>query len=132
MALFSIKINIFLPLEKMETVPKIEPIGTIRKNDLFQKKVIYFTFTLHKTSKIEQIKPHFFLSYAAPKWHSLQRKRVKYFLGLKNLEKNVQGRIARSSNMFWNPQNMSEVRQTSSLDMFSKFFKENPKYLSKN
>ena len=29
--------------------------------------------------------------------------------------------------MFWNPQNMSEVRRTSSLDIFAKFFEENPK-----
>ena len=39
---------------------------------------------------------------------------------LKNLKKNVQGRSARPPKMFWNPQNMSEVRRTSSLDIFTR------------
>ena len=67
----------------METAPKIEPIGTIRRNDLFQKNSLIFTFTLHKSSKIEQIKSHCFYHFLPLKCHSLQRKRVKCLLGLK-------------------------------------------------
>ena len=44
-------------------VPKIAPIGTKRRNDLFHKKFIYFIFILQKTSTIEQIKPHFFYPF---------------------------------------------------------------------
>ena len=55
-----------------------------KKKWLVSEKVIYFTFTLHKTSKIEQIKPHFFYHFLPLKCYSLQRKRVKCFLGLIN------------------------------------------------
>ena len=80
--LFSIQTTICCRCKKMETAPKIDPIGTIRRNGLFQKKPFIFNLPFIK-HKNWIIKTSLFLSFSTPKMSLSAAKKVKCFLGLK-------------------------------------------------
>ena len=65
----------------METAPKIDPIGTIRRNGLFQKKPFIFNLPFIKHKNWIN-KTSLFLSFSTPKISLSAAKKVKCFLGL--------------------------------------------------
>ena len=80
--LFSIQTTICCRCKKMETAPKIDPIGTIRRNGLFQKKPFIFNLPFIKHKNWIN-KTSLFLSFSTPKMSLSAAKKVKCFLGLK-------------------------------------------------
>ena len=80
--LFSIQTTICCRCKKMETAPKIDPIGTIRRNGLFQKKPFIFNLPFIKYKNWIN-KTSLFLSFSSPKMSLSAAKKVKCFLGLK-------------------------------------------------
>ena len=79
--LFSIPTNFCWSCKKMETAPNIYPIGTIRRNGLFQKKPFIFNLPFIKHKNWIN-KTSLFLSFSTPKMSLSAAKKVKCFLGL--------------------------------------------------
>jgi hypothetical protein len=71
----------FLPLCKNGHRPKIKGMGTLRPNDLFQKKSFIFNLTRIKHQKLNENKNSFLLLFSV----SLKSKKVKWLLGLKKI-----------------------------------------------
>ena len=70
-------------VKKMETAPKIDPIGIIRRNGLFQKKPFIFNLPYIFKHKNRINKTSLFVSFFPPKMSLSTAKKVKCFLGLK-------------------------------------------------